>query len=225
MGLFSCWKKQKRDLNVYCWQVMDHIHYYLDFKKTNHQERIAFLEFAIKAVGLDIAGACISEFLCEEVDSTKLLGLFPILRPPTPLSKIKDFSTDEKTVVTLPYDWRKAINAVMDIQREGFLKGENDTNGIYIPEFDMVIVVNGRHHFSAAAASHKKPAVSVEVYPLKEVFSEMKVSQDGANWVIGDKTYPILDGRFAVLYLLAQELDGLKNSSPTDQVVDPQRRM
>lgn len=201
---------------------MDHIHYYFDFEKANDHEKIAFLEFAIKAVGLDIAGACISEFLRKDVDSTKLLGLFPILRSQNPVSKIKDFSTDEKTVVTLPYDWRKAINAAMDIQREGFLKGENDTNGIFIPEFDMVIVVNGRHHFSVAAAAHKKPAVSVEVYPLKEVFSEMKVSQDGANWVIGKEMYPIFDPRFAVLYLLAQELDGLKNSSPTDQVVDPQ---
>lgn len=210
MGLFSCWKKQKRQLNVYCWQVMDHIHYYLDFKKTNHQERIAFLEFAIKAVGLDIAGACISEFLHKDVDSMKLLGLFPILYSQRSVSKIKDFPTDGKTVVTLPYDWRKAIDAVMDIQREGFIKEENDTNGIYIPEFDMVLVVNGRHHLSAAAAFHKKAYVSVEVHPLKEVFSELKVSQDGENWVMGDKTYPILDERFAVLYLLAKEVNELK---------------
>lgn len=214
MCVFSCWKKKKRLMNPYCWSTIDNIHHYMDFKKATKQERMAFLEFAIKVVGMDIEGSYISQFIYGDIESQKLLSLFPIDYFTKPVSEIEDFPTTGKTVVTIPYDWSKAYGAILDVQREGFRKEKNYTNGIYIPELDMVIVINGRHHFSAATAFHKKTAVSVKVYSLKDVFPELNVSQDGDNWVMGDKTYPIQDPRFAVLYLMAQELDKLRNREP-----------
>lgn len=215
MDLFSCFKKSKttpsqNEKEYLCVQyrtTIDHLHQFMEFKKATPSERIAFLEFAIKVIGKDIESYYLSHFIYEkEEEPSKFFKLFPISFFMESTSKIQGLLIAGKAVVTVPYDLSKISSAALDIKEEGFCQNKNYTNGFFVPEFDMVFVTNGRHHIAAATA-FGGGSVDVDVYSLKEIFSQLRVSDDGENWILGEKSLPVYDARFAVLYELARELN------------------
>lgn len=218
MSLLDCFRKSKTTTDLLpsiqilfnnCENTLNHLNRYLDYKEATNQEKKAFLEYTINVIGRDIQSHYLAScFYRDSLTYYEQGHLFPIYMFMKHSCTIPNLPTAGKTVISEPYDMDKLFGAVQDIRREGFQKKLNYTSGIYIPEMNMIFVVNGRHHM-AAASILDKGFVDVNVYKLSDVFSTLKVSEDWKFWCHEEDRIPIADPRFALIYEIAREIASL----------------
>lgn len=64
------------------------------------------------------------------------------------------FSASKNHIIVFPDTTRKLIDAMKDIEQEGFNLAEEIPKGKYYPELNLVVVTNHRHHVAAAQATN-----------------------------------------------------------------------
>lgn len=113
----------------------------------------------------------------------------------------------------MAYDLRKIRDAGRDIDREGYHPDMRDNiDGFYIPEFNAVFLMNGRHHIAAAKAKGIPCFIKrIEEYSLEDAFLNLSVSTYGRVWIFKDihskqeSQINVSDPRIALMYDLARE--------------------
>lgn len=222
MDWFSCLRKSKREnlklhnptTSMYS-STWRKLHSFPDYERASTEDKLAFTEFAIRAIGLELQNHHAAVVLYEKQNPNAIFDLFPVPRVFPESVPEEDVPLKGKIVITIPYDLGRLFSSVLHIKKEGFHRPPAETTGYFFPEINLVFVVNGRHHAVAALLMNGECAdVSVhsEVYMLAEAFPRLEVSSDKQFWLFGDSKLPILDARFAMLYELAKEAADLKTT-------------
>ncbi len=123
-------------------------------------------------------------------------------------------SFSKADVLVIPYDERKLLSAISDILKEGFKKEKNAFDAFYLPEINLLIIANGRHH-SAAAYAKKQGGVQAFVTPLIDHLPVYKA--EGVNWWENGKQlkYGTSDFRGALIFELFRIRHGLAQQEET----------
>lgn len=168
-----------------------------------------YLRYVIDVVKLDIQGSLQARMFYQDTQTCPLI--FPAFAT-RPAEMGKEVSFEGNTVICMPYDFKKMAGAVVDINRDGFLKDVEHT-GFYFPELKLLIIQSGQHHSSVASIKGNcGGAANADVYHLADIYPRLSVSDDYRFWLSkgeeGEDELPIevIDPRFALLYNLAKEL-------------------
>lgn len=234
MALFPFLRKSSPDKTAeieqinYSYQAeLNRIRHIWELWNATPAEKVAFLDFAIQVIGNDVQCQHFAQFFYEQVESGHLVqDLIPIDRVVPVRRTHENFSLDKHLVFTIPYDLKKIRDAGRDIDGEGYRPHPQDNvDGFYIPEFNAVFIINGRHHV-AAAKSKGIPcfAKRIEEYSLENAFFNLNVSAHGGAWLFKDsqshedRRVNVIDPRIAFMYDLAKERDSLKKSCLTSNL-------
>ena len=115
-------------------------------------ERILYGRFYIDSLLHEMAG-----FYAYRTNSQYLTELQELIRlPPAFEMNSTDgrFSASKNHIIVFPDTTRKLIDAMKDIEQEGFNLAEEIPKGKYYPELNLVVVTNHRHHVAAAQATN-----------------------------------------------------------------------
>ena len=168
-----------------------------------------YLRYVIDVIKLDIQGSLQARMFYQ--DTRTFHRIFPAVATP-PAEMRKEVSFEGNTVICMPYDFKKLAGAVVDVNRDGFLKDIEHT-GFYFPDIKLLIIQNGQHHSSVASIkSNCGGAAYADVYRLADIYPRLSVSDDYCLWFPkrdngeNDEPIEVIDPRFALLYNLAKEL-------------------
>lgn len=178
-------------------------------------ERILYGRFYIDSLLHEMAG-----FYAYRTNSQYLTELQELVRlPPAFEMNSTDgrFSASKNHIIVFPDTTRKLIDAMKDIEQEGFNLAEEIPKGKYYPELNLVVVTNHRHHVAAAQATNSifeidfngsivpLPATSPLYSTIDFYFSDEE----------GNIVCPYSDPRFVFACLLAQQCDHLEKHPDT----------
>lgn len=143
-------------------------------------QKIAFLDYIINAVKQELTGWGLYEIIRRDRNASfsTCRSFFPFGYNSGKNQKMW-VSFTEADVLVIPYDERKLLSAIGDILREGFKEEKNAFYAFYLPEINLLIIANGRHH-SAAAYAKKQGGVEAYITPLVEHLPVYKA--EGVNW-------------------------------------------
>lgn len=178
-------------------------------------ERILYGRFYIDSLLHEMAG-----FYAYRTNSQYLTELQELVKLPPAFemnSTKGHFSASKNHIIVFPDTTGKLIDAMKDIEQEGFNLAEEIPKGKYYPELNLVVVTNHRHHVAAAQATNSifeidfngsiipLPATSPLYSTIDFYFSDEK----------GNIIWPHLDPRFVFACLLAQQCDHLEKHPET----------
>ena len=221
MALFPFLRKSDTDKTANIEQIdysykkeIDRIRHIWELWNATTAEKIAFLDFAIQVIGNDVQYQHFSQIFYKQIESSCLVqDLIPIARVAVERKVHENFPLDKLLVFTIPYDLKKIRDAGRDIDREGYNPDMRDNiDGFYIPEFNAVFLMNGRHHIAAAKAKGIPCFIKrIEEYSLEDAFLNLSVSTYGRVWIFKDihskqeSQINVIDPRIALMYDLARE--------------------
>lgn len=176
---------------------------FLGYSANDEVEKIELLDFAIWALGQEIAGS----------ENWRLLhGASPLrnekyLLPRFPDSNSEIVWVDVCQCATYHGIWRceSIANTMRQILRYGYVE-ESDARGIYYPELRFAVITEGRHR--RAVGIYAGECISkLEQVSLKPYFSRMETDGMYFQWrnEYGEPNQQYIpDVRFAAMYRLAQ---------------------
>ena len=176
-------------------------------------DKIAFLDYMINAIGIDIQGDALTRKFCfsncqylnDNQIYSKCLPIFPCRK-----EVLVDFSN--KTVVCSPYNINKLTSAITDIHKEGFKFEKNYFSGLYYPDINLLIITNGVHHISATNFLKLDGTCMADVYDMKNCF-DLYTIKNNYWYRDSEQLFPMYDYRFGILYYLAKIKNELNQNS------------
>lgn len=178
-------------------------------------ERILYGRFYIDSLLHEMAG-----FYAYRTNSQYLTELQELIRlPPAFEMNSTDgrFSASKNHIIVFPDTTRKLIDAMKDIEQEGFNLAEEIPKGKYYPELNLVVVTNHRHHVAAAQATNSIFEINFNgsIVPLPATSPLYSTIDFHFSDEEGNIVCPHSDPRFVFACLLAQQCDHLEKHPDT----------
>lgn len=184
------------------------------------EEKIAFLTFAIKAIGRELVASATTNILYGlEIDDSIVDNIPVDFRSAHLVKKNTGRENIQMlkgiNVLTAPWNEDRLVSAVFDIFKEGFQPEKGNYEIYLFPEIYFAVVINGRHHLAAADIARQISVNELHVIELKQYFKT--ISACGDTWfridpITGSRSLicTIGDPRFGIIYELAAQIEALK---------------
>lgn len=174
------------------------------------EQKTAFLEYAIEAIKLDVVTSAYTQllYLGKPVKSYDLPFSYD-----SSIARKVNVDLSKSSVLSVPWEFKKMINAAVDIHEDGFLDDGNHFDAYYLPEIDLIVIRNGRHH-GAAAAIFKKGTITASELSLRECLPFYRATAQG--WYIAEynRCNPMSDPRLGILFELFRMKCEIEDASP-----------
>lgn len=183
----------------------ENLHDRQEYKQAKKADRAEYLRFIMEVVKQDLVIHAATGLLSQ--DTRHSSNYFPIDDLSSGEATI---SFEGNTVVSHAYYHQKFFPAILDVLRNGFLAQMNDTVGLYIPEWKLILILNGVHHSAVASVLKEHGEAFCRIVHANDIVTQRSLSADMHYWCLPDgKEIPVEEPRFALLYLISKELNAL----------------
>lgn len=190
-----------------CEKVIPYTPFYKNYGVVRLQ--IKYLEYIEQVIKNDLAASYAINFLQQKTTGPQFLRrCFPISSH-TPVEKCAKIDFSNKTVLAKTYNPKRLTEAFCTLIHEPFHREQRFSQGLYIKNLELIIIVDDGTHHASVAQILKTGYAYLDVYDLDKAKDYLTVeSNDGFNyhWVVDPsgehKEIDFMDHRYPLLYSL-----------------------